>query len=71
MDKINIIYISIEGNTRNFVKNLSSYAEAEHAKDDTNPVINAKEVSEQTDFSNEEENFFRICTNILRWWEWN
>jgi protein involved in ribonucleotide reduction len=65
MEKINVLYISIEGNTKNFIKNLSEYAKNEHDKDEQKPVINAKEISEQTDFSNETDNFFAFVPTYL------
>ncbi|MCL0319449.1 class Ib ribonucleoside-diphosphate reductase assembly flavoprotein NrdI [Apilactobacillus xinyiensis] len=65
MEKINVLYISIEGNTKNFVKNLSEYAKNEHDQDEQKPVINAKEISEQTDFSNETDNFFAFVPTYL------
>ncbi|MCK8624988.1 class Ib ribonucleoside-diphosphate reductase assembly flavoprotein NrdI [Apilactobacillus xinyiensis] len=65
MEKINVLYISIEGNTKNFIKNLSEYAKNEHDQDEQKPVINAKEISEQTDFSNETDNFFAFVPTYL------
>ncbi|MCL0312546.1 class Ib ribonucleoside-diphosphate reductase assembly flavoprotein NrdI [Apilactobacillus sp. TMW 2.2459] len=65
MEKINVLYISIEGNTKNFIKNLSEYAKNEHNQDEQKPVINAKEISEQTDFSNETDNFFAFVPTYL------
>ncbi|WP_220751327.1 class Ib ribonucleoside-diphosphate reductase assembly flavoprotein NrdI [Apilactobacillus xinyiensis] len=65
MEKINVLYISIEGNTKNFIKNLSKYAKNEHDQDEQKPVINAKEISEQTDFSNETDNFFAFVPTYL------
>ncbi|MCL0330520.1 class Ib ribonucleoside-diphosphate reductase assembly flavoprotein NrdI [Apilactobacillus xinyiensis] len=65
MEKINVLYISIEGNTKNFIKNLSEYAKNEHDQDEQKPVINAKEISEQTDFGNETDNFFAFVPTYL------
>ena len=58
MAPINIIYTSIEGNTRAFIKRLSAYAEQQHALNEDNPLITAKEISDQTIPEDEKEPLF-------------
>ncbi|KIS03385.1 class Ib ribonucleoside-diphosphate reductase assembly flavoprotein NrdI [Paucilactobacillus wasatchensis] len=58
MDPINMLYISIEGNTRSFMERFMAYANQQHAIDNTLPEIKAREISEQTDFTDEAEPFF-------------
>lgn len=65
MAPINIIYISIEGNTRAFIKRLSAYAEQQHAFNNDNPLINAKEISDQTIPEAEKEPFFVFVPTYL------
>lgn len=62
---INILYISIEGNTRNFIKLLTNYANKQHELNNDNPIINAKEITEQSDFQHETENFFVFVPTYL------
>ncbi len=65
MSTINILYISIEGNTRSFVNKLQEYAKSLHDMDESAPNINLKEVSEQTDFDNEQSNYFAFVPTYL------
>ncbi len=58
MSPIKILFISIEGNTRAFVKNLASYAAGMHDQDADNPLVESKEISEQTDFADETDPYF-------------
>lgn len=62
---IRILYISISGNTRNFVNNLQNYAKQLHADDDANPLIELTEISDQSDFADEKENFFAFVPTYL------
>ena len=62
---INILYISIEGNTRNFIKLLTNYANQQHELNNDNPIINAKEITEQSDFQHETENFYVFVPTYL------
>ena len=59
--KINILFTSIEGNTRAFIEKLKDYAEA-HRPDDT---INAKEISEADPFDDETEDYFVFVPTYL------
>ena len=43
---MNILYISISGNTRAFAKHLAEYAEKMHAEDPVNPEVTLKEIHE-------------------------
>lgn len=65
MAPINIIYISLEGNTRAFVRRLSTYAEQQHAINSDNPLINTKEVSDQTIPKAETKPFFTFVPTYL------
>lgn len=58
MDPINMLYISIEGNTRSFMERFSAYASQQHAIDDARPEVIAREITEQSDFTDEKEPFF-------------
>lgn len=62
---IRILYISIAGNTKNFVNNLTNFANEENKKDSNNPTIEATEVSDQTDFAHEHSNFFAFVPTYL------
>lgn len=62
---INIIYISIEGNTRSFVTGMQDYAKTQHAADDSNPLITLKEITEQSDFAIETEPYFAFVPTYL------
>ena len=65
MTNINALYISIEGNTRSFINRLTAYASQQHAIDDSLPLINAKEISEQSDFDDERDPFFAFVPTYL------
>ncbi|MFK5705800.1 class Ib ribonucleoside-diphosphate reductase assembly flavoprotein NrdI [Ligilactobacillus sp. LYQ112] len=65
MRMINILFISIEGNTRTFIQKLTDYAEQQHAKDDQAPLINAKEISDVTPFTDETADFFVFVPTYL------
>ena len=55
---MNILYISISGNTRAFVKRLEAYAVEQHQLDPKNPLISSKEISENSPFEIESAPFF-------------
>ncbi|MDT2639299.1 class Ib ribonucleoside-diphosphate reductase assembly flavoprotein NrdI [Enterococcus dongliensis] len=62
---MNILYISISGNTRAFVKRLITYAEEQHQLSAENPLIKAKEISENTPFTVESTPFFTFVPTYL------
>jgi protein involved in ribonucleotide reduction len=62
---INIIYISIEGNTRSFVTGMQDYAKTQHAADDSNPLITLKEITDQTEFAIETKPYFAFVPTYL------
>lgn len=62
---MNILYISISGNTRAFVERLTAYAEEQHQLDSTNPLIKAKEISENSPFNVETKHFFTFVPTYL------
>lgn len=65
MSPIKILFISIEGNTRSFVKKLADYAAGMHDQDSQNPVVQLKEISEQTDFADEADPYFAFVPTYL------
>ncbi|GAK48444.1 NrdI-like ribonucleotide reductase [Secundilactobacillus oryzae JCM 18671] len=65
MKPIRILFISIEGNTRNFVTHLTEYAEKQHAENADQPLIEATEISEQTDFQDENADYFCFVPTYL------
>ena len=62
---MNILYISISGNTKAFVKRLQAYAEEQHQADSTNPLIQAREISENSPFEAESSPFFTFVPTYL------
>ncbi|WP_048000335.1 class Ib ribonucleoside-diphosphate reductase assembly flavoprotein NrdI [Lactiplantibacillus herbarum] len=62
---INIIYISIEGNTRSFVTGMQDYAKTQNAADDSNPLITLKEITDQSDFAIEDTPYFAFVPTYL------
>lgn len=62
---MNILYISISGNTRAFVERLTTYAAEQHQADAKNPLITSKEISENSPFETEAEEFFTFVPTYL------
>ncbi|WP_290033580.1 class Ib ribonucleoside-diphosphate reductase assembly flavoprotein NrdI [Ligilactobacillus cholophilus] len=62
---INILYISIEGNTKAFIEKLEDYAVDLNKKDPANPLINAKEIDDTTPFENETQQYFVFVPTYL------
>jgi len=62
---IRILYISIEGNTRAFLKNLNKYAESVNNQGADSINIELKEITEQTDLDHENEPFFAFVPTYL------
>lgn len=62
---INILYISISGNTRNFVRNLQNYAQQQHDQDNQQPLIQLKEISDATPEAVETETYFAFVPTYL------
>ncbi|USS88243.1 class Ib ribonucleoside-diphosphate reductase assembly flavoprotein NrdI [Fructilactobacillus hinvesii] len=65
MEPMRILYISIEGNTRNFVDNLTAYAHQQHEQDPANPLVEGTEISDQTDFAVETKPYFVTVPTYL------
>lgn len=63
--KMNILYLSISGNTRTFVKKLTEYATTQHTLDPTFPEVYIKEIHENSDFEKEYEPFFIFVPTYL------
>ncbi|WP_125706403.1 class Ib ribonucleoside-diphosphate reductase assembly flavoprotein NrdI [Lacticaseibacillus daqingensis] len=62
---LTLFYVSISGNTRAFAKRLSAYAEAVHAKDATQPLINAVEYTPSFDPTVLDGPFFAMVPTYL------
>ncbi|KRK36445.1 class Ib ribonucleoside-diphosphate reductase assembly flavoprotein NrdI [Levilactobacillus parabrevis] len=65
MQPLRILFISIEGNTRNFVTNLTTYAAKQHAQDPELPEITATEISETSDLVAETQPYFCFVPTYL------
>ncbi|USS86034.1 class Ib ribonucleoside-diphosphate reductase assembly flavoprotein NrdI [Fructilactobacillus cliffordii] len=65
MEPMRILFISIEGNTRNFVNNLTAYAQKMHQHDPAHPLVESVEISDQTDFAQETKPFFVTVPTYL------
>ncbi|MEY8446247.1 class Ib ribonucleoside-diphosphate reductase assembly flavoprotein NrdI [Enterococcus ratti] len=62
---MNILYLSISGNTRAFVKKLAGYAIKQHTIDSRFPEVVLKEIHENSDFEKEREPFFTFVPTYL------
>lgn len=62
---MNILYISISGNTRGFVKKLAAFAAEQHEKDASLPLVHLKEIHENSDFEKETKPFFVFVPTYL------
>lgn len=62
---MNILYISISGNTRSFVTRMQQLAIEKHAENPDFPIIQAKEVHDNTLDSKETKPFFAIVPTYL------
>ncbi|MBM7543323.1 protein involved in ribonucleotide reduction [Weissella beninensis] len=65
MNNIHILYISISGNTRNFIQKLTNYAVDQHQRDPKAPLITSTEISDLTDFKDETTDFFVMVPTYL------
>ena len=65
MQPLRILFISIEGNTRNFVENLTAYAAKQHAQNAEAPEITATEISEASDLTAETQPYFCFVPTYL------
>lgn len=62
---MNLLYISISGNTRAFAKKLAEYAAQQHEENPQLPEIALKEIHENSDFEKENEPFFTFVPTYL------
>ncbi|KRN29028.1 flavoprotein NrdI [Lactobacillus selangorensis] len=62
---IYILYISISGNTHAFIEELSDYAQQQHALNDNQPVIHAKEISDADAPERESHAYFAFVPTYL------
>lgn len=62
---INLLYISISGNTRSFVTRLQEYAQAQHEINPQAPTISLKEIHDNTLPAEEKEPFFTFVPTYL------
>lgn len=60
-----ILYISISGNTRSFAKRLQEYAEQQHTSNSQNPLIQLKEIHENSPLETEQDPFFVFVPTYL------
>lgn len=60
-----ILYISISGNTRAFAANLQKYAEEQHQINETSPLIELKEIHENSQLEAEADPFFVFVPTYL------
>ncbi|KRO01367.1 flavoprotein NrdI [Levilactobacillus paucivorans] len=65
MQPLRVLYISIEGNTRNFVENLTAFAAKQHESNSELPTIEATEISEASDFVDETQPYFCFVPTYL------
>ncbi|GEO70165.1 class Ib ribonucleoside-diphosphate reductase assembly flavoprotein NrdI [Levilactobacillus acidifarinae] len=65
MQPLRILFISIEGNTRNFVEHLTAYALAQHEANADLPTIEATEISDASDFTPETTPYFCFVPTYL------
>lgn len=65
MASMNILFISIEGNTRSFLTRMTAYARQQHSFDDKNPLVKCKEITDQTAPAAEEKPFFAFVPTYL------
>ena len=65
MAPMNIIYISLEGNTRSFLTRMQGYAKQQHSISEDRPLIELKEGSDQTLPAYETEPFFAFVPTYL------
>lgn len=65
MAPMNIIYISLEGNTRSFLTRMQGYAKQQHSISEDRPLLELKEVSDQTLPADETEPFFAFVPTYL------
>lgn len=62
---MNILYISISGNTRGFVKKLTAFSTEQHEKEASLPLVHLKEIHENSDFEKETKPFFVFVPTYL------
>ncbi|KAF1295648.1 ribonucleotide reductase assembly protein NrdI [Enterococcus sp. JM4C] len=60
-----ILYISISGNTRSFVQKLTTYAKERNAENPAAPLIEGKEIHENSDFEPETADYFAFVPTYL------
>ncbi len=62
---MNILYLSISGNTRAFAKNIEAYAKKQHTEHPEMPEISLKEIHENSPFEKETDPFFTFVPTYL------
>lgn len=65
MMSIQILFFSISGNTRAFVKKLSEYATTKHEEDASKPLVTFKEITDDSLFEEMLEPFFAFVPTYL------
>lgn len=62
---MNILYISISGNTRSFVTRMQDFAKQKHSENPDFPIIHAKEIHDNSLEQAETEPFFAVVPTYL------
>ena len=65
LKEIYILYISIEGNTQSFLDRLCRYSDQQNAINSDKPLVKLREITDQTDFEDEQEKFFVFVPTYL------
>lgn len=65
LKEIYILYISIEGNTQSFLDRLCRYSNQQNAINSDKPLVKLREITDQTDFEDEQEKFFAFVPTYL------
>lgn len=62
---IRLLYFSISGNTRAFATHMKEYGTDQHAKDESQPLVEIKEITDESLFEAEEAPFFACVPTYL------
>lgn len=62
---IRVLFFSVSGNTRAFVKKLQAYGDERHSEDVNNPTIELKEITDQSHFEDETAPFVAFVPTYL------
>lgn len=62
---IRLLYFSISGNTRAFAKHMETYGKEQHAQNVDMPLVEIKEITDDSMFEAEEKDFFACVPTYL------